>query len=131
MEVPSEGFVAIPEVLIVYEIPPAERRRLVAFQRQLVPEGPSSFGRLGRDVWARPAVGAGGTDVFHLTTREHLSAARRRYAALEQDWLLSRDARNVNSAESTREPPQLTADSTKSTSGSRCSMTSAGNIRAR
>ncbi|MEO7195290.1 MAG: hypothetical protein ABIZ05_10765 [Pseudonocardiaceae bacterium] len=141
MEVPSEGFVATPEVLIVYEIPPTERWRLVAFQRHLVSEGPLSFGadlaawrdatdkrrtvecfrregisqmetiafgrpdlgtaldafeRLGRDVWARPAVGAGGADVFHLTTREHLRAALRRYAALDQDWLLSRDARNVN-----------------------------------
>jgi glutathione synthase/RimK-type ligase-like ATP-grasp enzyme len=141
MEVPSEGLVAIPEVLIVYEIPPADRWRLVAFQHQLSPEGPLSFGvdpdawrnatdkgrtvdcfrrdgiaqmetiplcrpdlgtaldafeRLGHDVWVRPTIGAGGTDVFHLTTRTQLRAALQHYAASGQDWLLSRDARNVN-----------------------------------
>lgn len=142
LEVPSEGFIATPEVLIVYEIPPADRRRLVAFQRQLSPQGPLSFSadpdawrnatdkrctvdcfrrdgiphmetialhqpdpgtalyafeRLGRDVWARPSVGAGGTDVFHLTTRKQLHAALRHYAASDQDWLLSRDAGNLTS----------------------------------
>jgi glutathione synthase/RimK-type ligase-like ATP-grasp enzyme len=141
MEVPSEGFVVSPDVLIVYEIPPADRGRLAAFQRQLSPESPLSFGadpdawrnatdkrrtvdcfrrdgitqmetiplcrpdlgtaldafeRLGQDVWSRPTVGAGGTDVFHLTTRTHLRAALGHYAASDQDWLLSRDARNVN-----------------------------------
>jgi glutathione synthase/RimK-type ligase-like ATP-grasp enzyme len=140
MEVASEGFVMSPEVLIVYEIPPADRGRLVAFQRQLSPEGPLSFGadpdawrnatdkrrtvdcfrrdgiphmetialcrpdrdtaldafeRLGGDVWARPTVGAGGTDVFHLTSHQHLHAAFGHYAASDQAWLLSRDARNV------------------------------------
>ncbi|MGH3619254.1 MAG: ATP-grasp domain-containing protein [Pseudonocardiaceae bacterium] len=140
MEVASEGLVVSPEVLIVYEIPPADRGRLVAFQRQLSPEGPVSFDvdadawcnatdkrrtvdcfrragiaqmetialcrpdlgtaldafeRLGQDVWARPTVGAGGADVFHLTTRTHLRAALGHYAASEQDWLLSRDARNI------------------------------------
>jgi glutathione synthase/RimK-type ligase-like ATP-grasp enzyme len=139
LEVASAGFVARPEVLIVYEIPPAQRQRLVAFQRQLPPEGPLSFSadpqawrnatdkrrtvecfrrdgipqmdtiilcrpepetaqgafeRLGRDAWARPRVGAGGHDVFHLTTREHLDTAARHYATTGQDWLLSRDARN-------------------------------------
>jgi glutathione synthase/RimK-type ligase-like ATP-grasp enzyme len=140
MEVPSQGLVASPEVLIVYEIPPVDRWRLVAFQRQLSPEGPLSFDvdpdawrnatdkrrtvdcfrradiaqmetlalrrpdlgtaldafeRLGQDVWARPTIGAGGTDVFHLTTRRHLRAALGHYAASDQDWLLSRDARNI------------------------------------
>jgi glutathione synthase/RimK-type ligase-like ATP-grasp enzyme len=139
MEVASEGFVATPEVLIIYEIPPAERRRLMAFQRQLPPDGSLSFSadpkawrnatdkrraaecfrrdgvphmetialcrpepetardafeRLGRDAWARPTVGAGGNDVFHVTTREQLATAARHYAATGQDWLLSRDARN-------------------------------------
>ena len=141
MEVASEGFVVRPEVLIVYEIPPADRWRLMAFQRQLSPERPLSFGadpdawrnatdkrrtvdcfrrdgiaqmqtiplcrpdlgtaldafeRLGHDVWVRPTIGAGGTDVFHLTTRTQLRAALQHYAASGQDWLLSRDARNVN-----------------------------------
>ena len=139
MHAASEGFVATPEVLIVYEIPPVERRRLVAFQRQLPADGLLSFSadpeawrnatdkrrtvecfrragipqmetialcrptpetaldtfeRLGRDVWARPRVGAGGNDVFHLTTRDQLDTAARHYAASGQDWLLSRDARN-------------------------------------
>lgn len=129
MEVTSEGFVVSPEVLIVYEIPPADRGRLAAFQRQLSPEGPLSFGadpdawrnatdkrrtvdcfrrdgiphmetialcrpdldtaldafeRLGGDVWARPTVGAGGTDVFHLTNHQHLRAAFGHYAASDQ-----------------------------------------------
>jgi glutathione synthase/RimK-type ligase-like ATP-grasp enzyme len=139
MEVPSEGFVATPEVLIVYEIPPAKRRQLMVFQRQLPPKGPLSFSadpqawrnatnkrcsvecfrrdgvphmetialcrpepetareafdRLSRNAWARPTVGAGGHDVFHLTTQEQLDIAARHYAASNQDWLLSRDARN-------------------------------------
>jgi glutathione synthase/RimK-type ligase-like ATP-grasp enzyme len=139
MEVASKGFVATPEVLIVYEIPPADRRRLVAFQRQLPPEGPlyfsadpeawrnatdkrrtvecfgrdgipqmetialccpapetarQAFERLGRDAWARPRVGAGGNDVFHVTSRKQLDTVTRHYAATAQDWLLSRDARN-------------------------------------
>jgi hypothetical protein len=140
MKVPSQGVVVSPEVLIVYEIPPADRGRLVAFQRQLPPDRPLCFGadpdawrnatdkrrtvdcfrrdgiaqmdtislcrpdlgtaldafkRLGQDVWARPTVGAGGTDVFHLTTPTHLHAALEHYAASDQDWLLSRDAGNV------------------------------------
>ncbi|MGH3939716.1 MAG: ATP-grasp domain-containing protein [Pseudonocardiaceae bacterium] len=140
MEVTSEGFVAAPEVLVVYEIPPAQRRRLAAFQRRLHPAGPLSFNvdpqawrnatdkrrtvecfrrdgipqmetialcrpspgaaleafeRLGGDTWARPVVGAGGNDVFHLTTREQLDTAVRYYAARDLDWLLSRDAGNV------------------------------------
>lgn len=53
-----------------------------------------AFDRLGRNVWARPAVGLGGKDVFHLTTREQLDAAVRHYAATGQDWLVSRDAGN-------------------------------------
>lgn len=141
MEVASEEFFVIPDVLIMYEIPPADRWQLVAFQRRLSSEGVLSFGtdpdawcnatdkrrtvdcfrhagiaqmetialcrpdwdtaldafdRLGGDVWARPTTGAGGKDVFHLTTRTHLRAALGHYAASGQDWLLSRDAHNVN-----------------------------------
>jgi glutathione synthase/RimK-type ligase-like ATP-grasp enzyme len=55
-----------------------------------------AFERLGQDVWAGPTIGAGGNNVFHLTTRRHLRAALRHYAASGQDWLLSRDAHNVN-----------------------------------
>lgn len=53
-----------------------------------------AFERLGGDVWARPTVGMGGGDVFHLTDRAALATAARHYAALGADWLLSRDAGN-------------------------------------
>jgi glutathione synthase/RimK-type ligase-like ATP-grasp enzyme len=139
MKVPSEGFVVSPEVLIIYEVPPADRGRLVTFQRRLSPDRPSSFSadpdawrnatdkrrtvecfrrdgiahmetialcrpelataheafdRLARNVWARPAVGMGGKDVFHVTTREQLDTAIQYFAATGQDWLVSRDAGN-------------------------------------
>lgn len=55
-----------------------------------------AFTRLGRDVWSRPRTGAGGQDVFHVTTVDQLHDARRHYAASSQDWLVSRDARNVD-----------------------------------
>jgi glutathione synthase/RimK-type ligase-like ATP-grasp enzyme len=142
LEVSGEGFVANPEVLIVYEIPPADRGRLATFERALLLGGPLSlsadvrawrnatdkrltaqcfrrdgiahmdtialcrpepktayeaFDRLGGDVWARPTVGAGGQDVFHLTTPEQVDAAVRHYAATGQNWLMSRDAGNFTS----------------------------------
>ncbi|MFI9319125.1 RimK family alpha-L-glutamate ligase [Kitasatospora aureofaciens] len=53
-----------------------------------------AFERLGGDVWARPCVGMGGDDVFHVTTHAQLAAAARHYAALDTDWLIARDARN-------------------------------------
>jgi len=55
-----------------------------------------AFERLGRDVWARPTVGMGGKDVFHITTAVQLSEAAGYYAASGQDWLIARDARNFN-----------------------------------
>lgn len=54
------------------------------------------FDRLGRDVWARPAVGMGGNDVFHVTTDDQLRAATEYYAESAQDWSMARDAGNVN-----------------------------------
>jgi glutathione synthase/RimK-type ligase-like ATP-grasp enzyme len=141
LNVPSEDLVVNPEVLVVYEIPPAERRRFETFQRTLLSSGstclsggvdawraatdkhqtivrflrdgiphmetialccpdPASaldaFKRLGGDVWARPRTGAGGKDVFHVTTIDHLHGACRHYAASGQDWLVSRDAANVD-----------------------------------
>jgi glutathione synthase/RimK-type ligase-like ATP-grasp enzyme len=54
-----------------------------------------AFHQLGRDVWTRPRIGVGGQDVFHVTTLEHLHHVRRHYAASDQDWLVSRDARNI------------------------------------
>jgi glutathione synthase/RimK-type ligase-like ATP-grasp enzyme len=141
LDVPSEDLVATPDVLVIYEIPPAERRRFETFQRMLLSSGSTCLGadvdawraatdkhrtvarflrdgishmetialccpdpdsaldafeRLGRNVWARPRTGAGGKDVFHVTTIEHLHDARRHYAASGQDWLVSRDARNMD-----------------------------------
>jgi glutathione synthase/RimK-type ligase-like ATP-grasp enzyme len=55
-----------------------------------------AFHQLGRDIWTRPRIGLGGQDVFHVTTLDDLHRARRYYAASGQDWLASRDARNIN-----------------------------------
>ncbi|MFD5915936.1 RimK family alpha-L-glutamate ligase [Kitasatospora sp. NPDC058201] len=52
------------------------------------------FDRLGGDVWARPAVGMSGQDVFHVTTRAQLADAARCYAEAGTDWLLASDAGN-------------------------------------
>jgi len=54
-----------------------------------------AFADLGGDVWARPAIGCGGRDVFHLTTRAQVLAAREHYASSAQTWMMSRDAGNV------------------------------------
>lgn len=54
----------------------------------------SVFEWLGRDVWARPIVGMGGSDVFHVTTDEQLHAATRYYAEADLRWLMARDANN-------------------------------------
>ena len=141
LEVPAEGLVAAPGVVIIYEIPPPERRRLEAFQRLLhgfgvvslgldaeagrlatekdltverfirdgVPhmetvalrrpsheQAEDAFDRLGGDVWARPTVGLGGNDVFHVTTPEQLRAALEHYEKMEMDWLVTRDAQNFD-----------------------------------
>ena len=55
-----------------------------------------AFETLGCDVWARPTVGAGGNDVFHITTLEALEAARQHYANRRENWLIARDAGNFN-----------------------------------
>lgn len=56
----------------------------------------AAFNRLGGDVWARPVIGAGGADVFHVCTPGRLEEVRLHYAATGQGWLLSRDAGNVD-----------------------------------
>jgi glutathione synthase/RimK-type ligase-like ATP-grasp enzyme len=56
----------------------------------------AAFTRLGGDVWARPVIGAGGADVFHVCTPGRLEDVRLHYAATGQGWLLSRDAGNVD-----------------------------------
>ncbi|MFI7670649.1 RimK family alpha-L-glutamate ligase [Nocardia sp. NPDC049526] len=56
----------------------------------------AAFDRLGGDVWARPNVGMGGDDVFHITTRTRLREVVRHYAQSGQSWLIARDARNFD-----------------------------------
>jgi glutathione synthase/RimK-type ligase-like ATP-grasp enzyme len=137
IEVPSEAFAVAPQVLVIYEIPPRDRRDFAIFQRELSPDrrinlavrpeawlnatdkrrtvdrfrragvpqmesialhrpdratASEAFERLDGDVWTRPAVGSGGDGVFHVTTHEQLHAAAGYYR--DQEWLLSRDARN-------------------------------------
>lgn len=58
-------------------------------------EALAAFDKLGRDTWARPVVGTGGNDAFHLTTPEAVRRAAAFYAERGTDWLLSRDARNL------------------------------------
>ncbi|MFE4518516.1 RimK family alpha-L-glutamate ligase [Kitasatospora sp. NPDC056783] len=53
-----------------------------------------AFAELGGDVWVRPRVGAGGDDVFRVTTRCRLAAVARHYARAGTDWLIARDVRN-------------------------------------
>ncbi|MHB9864226.1 ATP-grasp domain-containing protein [Streptomyces sp. YIM S03343] len=67
----------------------------VVLSRPSPEEAADAFERLGRDTWARPVVGTGGSDTFHLTTSAHLESAAAFYAAHGTDWLLSRDAGNI------------------------------------
>ncbi|WP_405363089.1 alpha-L-glutamate ligase [Kitasatospora sp. NBC_00085] len=66
----------------------------IALSRPSPEAAAEAFERLGGDVWARPTVGMGGNDVFHVTTRAQLATAARHYAAAGADWLLARDAGN-------------------------------------
>ncbi|MGH8572353.1 MAG: ATP-grasp domain-containing protein, partial [Gammaproteobacteria bacterium] len=50
LNVPSEDLVVTPEVLVVYEIPPAERRRFETFQRTLLSAGSTCLGT-DVDAW--------------------------------------------------------------------------------
>ncbi|MFG1791218.1 RimK family alpha-L-glutamate ligase [Nocardia sp. NPDC049149] len=69
----------------------------IGLTRPTPQEACSAFNRLGGNVWARPNVGMGGNDVFHITTRTRLLEASRYYAETEQNWLISRDAENFDS----------------------------------
>ncbi|WP_354644346.1 ATP-grasp domain-containing protein [Kitasatospora camelliae] len=68
----------------------------IALSRPTVQEAAEAFEHLGGDVWARPTVGMGGSDVFHITTRAQLATAARHYATAGTDWLIARDAANFN-----------------------------------
>ncbi|MFJ8109514.1 RimK family alpha-L-glutamate ligase [Streptomyces sp. NPDC096132] len=140
LRVPEERLDFVPDVVLLYEIPPHRRRDLAAFQELLethdvvtlgtgpeawrtateknltvarfqrdgvaqmetvVLSGPSVreaaevFERLGGDTWARPVVGTGGDDTFHVTAPDLLEQATAYYAEHGTDWMLSRDAGNV------------------------------------
>ncbi|WP_051853321.1 ATP-grasp domain-containing protein [Streptomyces aureocirculatus] len=140
LDVPEQGLEVVPDVVVLYEIPPHRRRSLAAFQRLLshhrtvtlgagvaawraatekdrtmacfqrdgvahmdtvalsrpaADEAVAAFERLGGDVWARPVVGTGGSDTFHVTTERQLAEVAAYYARRHSAWLLSRDAGNV------------------------------------
>lgn len=66
----------------------------VVLSRPSRQEAAAAFDTLGRDVWARPVIGTGGNDTFHLTAPEQLERAAAFYAERGTDWLMSRDAGN-------------------------------------
>jgi glutathione synthase/RimK-type ligase-like ATP-grasp enzyme len=68
----------------------------IALRRPTVQAAVEAFELLGGDVWARPTVGMGGNDVFHLTDHRRLADALDHYAAAAGDWLIARDAENFN-----------------------------------
>ncbi|QNP74419.1 alpha-L-glutamate ligase [Streptomyces roseirectus] len=140
LQVPQEDLDLVPDVVVLYEIPPHRRAALADFQlllercgtvtlgtgpdawrtateknltverfrrdgiaqmetavlsRPTAAEARDAFERLGGDTWARPVVGTGGNDTFHVTTPDRLAEAVAYYAGLDTDWLLSKDAGNV------------------------------------
>ncbi|WP_155059582.1 ATP-grasp domain-containing protein [Streptomyces blattellae] len=142
LEVPEQELRLVPDIVVLYEIPPHRRRALAGFQHLLAchdvvtlgtgvtawraateksltverfrrdgiahmetvvlsapdpHEAAAAFDKLGRDTWARPVVGTGGNDVFHITTGDQLERATTFYAARRTAWMLSRDAGNVTS----------------------------------
>ncbi|MEV5492117.1 alpha-L-glutamate ligase [Streptomyces bobili] len=139
LQVPQEGLDFVPDIVLLYEIPPHRRRALAGFQELLdshdvvtlgtgadawrtateknltverfrrdgvaqmetavlsrpsAREAAEAFERLGGDTWARPVVGTGGNDTFHVTTPARLEEATAYYAGHGTDWMLSRDAGN-------------------------------------
>ncbi|MGC0333829.1 glutathione synthase/RimK-type ligase-like ATP-grasp enzyme [Streptomyces sp. SAI-170] len=137
--VPEQGLDLIPDIVVLYEIPPHRRSALAPFQLDLArhdvvtlaagpeawraatqkdltverlrrdgiahmetlllsrpapEEARAALDKLGGDAWARPVVGTGGNDTFHVTDPEALLRAADFYAGRGTDWLLSRDAGN-------------------------------------
>jgi glutathione synthase/RimK-type ligase-like ATP-grasp enzyme len=68
----------------------------ISLSRPSPDEATATFRRLGQDVWARPTVGMGGNDVFHITTHQQVAEATRYYASSGQDWLMAADAGNFD-----------------------------------
>ncbi len=66
----------------------------IALSRPSPEAAAEAFDGLGGDVWARPCVGMGGDDVFHVTNHDQLAAAASHYDGTGADWLIARDARN-------------------------------------
>ncbi|MET8978321.1 alpha-L-glutamate ligase [Streptomyces sp. NPDC004539] len=140
LRVPEEGLDLVPDVVVLYEIPPHRRAGLAGFQRLLeecdvvtLGTGPDAwrtateknltverfrrdgiaqmetvvlsapteaeardaFEELGGDTWARPVVGTGGNDTFHVNSPRRLAEAIAYYAGQDTDWMLSRDAGNI------------------------------------
>lgn len=58
-------------------------------------EASAAFGKLGGDVWARPVIGTGGYDTFHVTGLDRLEHVTDFYAERGTDWMLSKDAGNI------------------------------------
>ncbi|MFJ5263220.1 RimK family alpha-L-glutamate ligase [Streptomyces sp. NPDC088387] len=58
-------------------------------------EAAAAFEKLGGDVWARPVVGTGGSDTFHVTDLDGLERVTAYYTERDSDWMLSRDAGNI------------------------------------
>ncbi|MET9732065.1 alpha-L-glutamate ligase [Streptomyces sp. NPDC006458] len=137
---PEEGLDLVPDIVVLYEIPPHRRSPLAPLQlllaqrdavtlaalpdawraateknltverfrrdgvghmETLVLSRPSpedaaaALDKLGGDAWARPVVGTGGDDTFHITGPDALHRAADHYAHRGTDWLLSRDAGNT------------------------------------
>ncbi|CAL9360456.1 ATP-grasp domain-containing protein [Streptomyces sp. enrichment culture] len=137
--VPAQGLDLVPDIVVLYEIPPHRRSALAPLQllldrhatvtlagrpdawraateKNLTVErfrrdgiahmetlllsapGPeealAALDKLGGDAWARPVVGTGGNDTFHVTGPDALLDAAGYYARQGTDWLLSRDAGN-------------------------------------
>ncbi|WP_210592921.1 RimK family alpha-L-glutamate ligase [Streptomyces sp. GESEQ-35] len=140
LQVPEQDVRLVPDIVLLYEIPPHRRRALAGLQRLLARhdvvtlgtgvaawrtatekdltverfrrdgiahmetvvlsapdphEAAAAFDQVGRDAWARPVVGTGGDDVFHITTGGQLERAAACYAEGRTAWLLSRDAGNI------------------------------------
>ena len=68
----------------------------VTLRQPRLDEAAAAFERLGGNVWARPTIGSGGSDVLHVTNDEQLLVALEYYEKLELDWLIARDASNFN-----------------------------------
>ena len=68
----------------------------IALNRPSLSAAVDAFERLGGNIWARPIVGCGGNDVFHVTSHIQLRMAVEHYAQAGTRWLVTRDAGNFD-----------------------------------